>query len=775
MGDRLPAPAGRDRPGAAGAVRRRRPTAGRPDPRPRRRRGRAVVHHQRPAPARPPARVRQPRLRADDRLRLRRGRGAQLPLPAGPRHRPGRRAGVRDALQAEEHRVVTLLNYRKDGTAFWNELSLSPVFDGERRAHPLRRHPVRRHRPGARRARARAHLAAERAARAAGRAGAAPAGAAGRGDVDARRDARRRRVARPAHRPGRPARGRLVHRPPASADDGACSGSPSRHRDPGSSTLLRRLEELQPSGLHRGLPPRSRCSRGGRRRCWRTSRRTPCSPSIDGRRAAPRSTARSAPRSAIVVPLRARRQVLGVLALFSDGSGRTYDDDDLAMAADLARRAGADRRQRAALRARARRRRAAAAQPAAAAARPRGLDRAARYLPGSRAAQVGGDWYDLFRLPDGAVGIAIGDVMGHDMTAAAAMGQLRSVLQTLRLAGQRPGRRARPARPARAGPRHGPARDLRLRPARPARRGRRAAAARQRRPPPARPAPPDGTVVLLDGAPSLLVGAALGTDRATSSSVPIEPGSMLVLYTDGLVEHRGLDPDAGLERLRLAVEAVDGPRRPRHRPPAPRRSTATSTTTWRCWCSASCDRALMIDLRARPGCARSSRTSRATGWSSSTRPTRSSVVRADLTWLLSSWTCVYGRGCQGVVEGRADDGCCSHGAFWSDDEDEQRVTAAAAGQLKARLAARRRSAASSGSPSSTSSRASRPRRTRTVDGACVFLNRPGLLRRRGLRAARAGRAHRPAPARDQARRLLAAAGAAHAGVGHPARRGRRCW
>ena len=59
------------------------------------------------------------------------------------------------------------------------------------------------------------------------------------------------------------------------------------------------------------------------------------------------------------------------------------------------------------------------------------------------------------------------------------------------------------------------------------------------------------------------------------------------------------------------------------------------------------------------------------------------VVRGDLTWLLSSWTCVYGRGCQGVVEGRADDGCCSHGAFWSDDEDEQRVTAFAR-QLKAK-------------------------------------------------------------------------------------------
>jgi hypothetical protein len=100
------------------------------------------------------------------------------------------------------------------------------------------------------------------------------------------------------------------------------------------------------------------------------------------------------------------------------------------------------------------------------------------------------------------------------------------------------------------------------------------------------------------------------------------------------------------------------------------------------------------------------------------------VVRADLTWLLSSWTCVYGRGCQGVVDGRPDDGCCSHGAFWSDEADEARVVRAAA-QLRStewqHAAVGRREGVSEddeleGEPA---------RRTRTVDGACVFLNRPG--------------------------------------------------
>ena len=47
-----------------------------------------------------------------------------------------------------------------------------------------------------------------------------------------------------------------------------------------------------------------------------------------------------------------------------------------------------------------------------------GISCAARYLVGSSHAQVGGDWYDLFALPDGAVGVAIGDVMGHDLAAA---------------------------------------------------------------------------------------------------------------------------------------------------------------------------------------------------------------------------------------------------------------------------------------------------------------------------------------------------------------------
>jgi hypothetical protein len=101
------------------------------------------------------------------------------------------------------------------------------------------------------------------------------------------------------------------------------------------------------------------------------------------------------------------------------------------------------------------------------------------------------------------------------------------------------------------------------------------------------------------------------------------------------------------------------------------------------------------------------------------------LVRADLTWLLSSWTCVYGRGCQGVIEGRADDGCCSHGAFWADDEDEERVTAFAQ-QLKKKDWQHADTGRRQGISELDELEGEPAHRTRTVDGACVFLNRPGF-------------------------------------------------
>jgi serine phosphatase RsbU (regulator of sigma subunit) len=60
-----------------------------------------------------------------------------------------------------------------------------------------------------------------------------------------------------------------------------------------------------------------------------------------------------------------------------------------------------------------------------------GLSIAVRYRPAGAGLEIGGDWYDALRLPSGGLGIAIGDVVGHDLPAATTMAQLRSMLQAL--------------------------------------------------------------------------------------------------------------------------------------------------------------------------------------------------------------------------------------------------------------------------------------------------------------------------------------------------------
>jgi hypothetical protein len=106
------------------------------------------------------------------------------------------------------------------------------------------------------------------------------------------------------------------------------------------------------------------------------------------------------------------------------------------------------------------------------------------------------------------------------------------------------------------------------------------------------------------------------------------------------------------------------------------------------------------------------------------------VFRCDLTWLTSRWTCIFGRGCQGIYADRPDDGCCTLGAHFSDDEDEQRVGRAVR-QLTAATWQQKRAARSGGwveqeSPEHVPEGESPGRKTRVVDGACIFLNRPGF-------------------------------------------------
>ncbi len=195
------------------------------------------------------------------------------------------------------------------------------------------------------------------------------------------------------------------------------------------------------------------------------------------------------------------------------------------------------------------------------------FDISVRYRPAAREAQVGGDWYDAFLSAPGETTLVVGDVSGHDWTAAAVAGQLRSMLRgiTSALAREDLGRVlgaldralsdtgiatlatalvARVVEPPAADP-DGP-RTLRW--------------SNAGHPPPLL-VQPDGTAALLDRPSNLLLGVDPAAPRQ-EHAVGLGPGATVLLYTDGLIEHRGATLDDGLDRLLaaaadLAVRPVD--------------------------------------------------------------------------------------------------------------------------------------------------------------------------------------------------------------------------
>ena len=136
------------------------------------------------------------------------------------------------------------------------------------------------------------------------------------------------------------------------------------------------------------------------------------------------------PESVAVIPLRGARPHLGLLTLYS-GAGRGARSAPRTSPPRATSPTGPASRWTTpgSTTPAARAGRGAAAQPAhrAAGARPRQI--VVRYQPAAEAAQVGGDWYDAFLQPGGATMLVIGDVVGHDTAAAAAMGQLRGLLR----------------------------------------------------------------------------------------------------------------------------------------------------------------------------------------------------------------------------------------------------------------------------------------------------------------------------------------------------------
>ncbi|MEU2355971.1 SpoIIE family protein phosphatase [Streptomyces misionensis] len=260
--------------------------------------------------------------------------------------------------------------------------------------------------------------------------------------------------------------------------------------------------------------------------------------------------------SAAMVPLRSTRDVLGALTLGRAGKPDSFTVSDLPLLEDIARRAGlaldnARLYQR-------QRKVAETMQNHLLPQMPRvpGLQMAVRYLPAPDASQVGGDWYDAFTLPDGATALAVGDVVGHDLEAAAGMAQLRNMLRAYAWAQQGP--------PSRIVDRLDeaimPITDVTMATLVLARVARTDEGHWQLSWTNAGHPPPllitrDGLAEYLTGGHGLLLGTGVRTSRP-DATVLLPPGATLVLYTDGLVEKPGHTLDEGLNQLRRHAAAL---------------------------------------------------------------------------------------------------------------------------------------------------------------------------------------------------------------------------
>ncbi|MEZ0163335.1 PP2C family protein-serine/threonine phosphatase [Kineococcus sp. LSe6-4] len=190
---------------------------------------------------------------------------------------------------------------------------------------------------------------------------------------------------------------------------------------------------------------------------------------------------------------------------------------------------------------------------------PDSLEVRARYVPAASGERVGGDWYDAVVTPDGATTLVIGDVTGHDMAAAAGMGQVRGLLRAFAY-----DRDEAPAalvgRLDRAVTGLGVDTLATLVLARIEQTDADAEAGLRRlrwtnagHPPPVLLLA-DGSTRVLDSTPELLIGLLERTGRSDHEAV-VPPGSTLLLYTDGLIEHRGRSLTDGLEELERVLSA----------------------------------------------------------------------------------------------------------------------------------------------------------------------------------------------------------------------------
>ena len=108
-------------------------------------------------------------------------------------------------------------------------------------------------------------------------------------------------------------------------------------------------------------------------------------------------------------------------------------------------------------------------------------------------------------------------------------------------------------------------------------------------------------------------------------------------------------------------------------------------------------------------------------------PDGSDFFRCDITWLTSSWSCIYGNGCQGIYAQTPHDGCCSEGAMYSDKDDEKRVLKYAAKLKRSewQFYDQARPKRKGGKLNISEIDEDNERKTRTVNNSCIFLNRKG--------------------------------------------------
>ncbi|MEU2206612.1 PP2C family protein-serine/threonine phosphatase [Streptomyces hygroscopicus] len=177
-------------------------------------------------------------------------------------------------------------------------------------------------------------------------------------------------------------------------------------------------------------------------------------------------------------------------------------------------------------------------------------DIAVRYMPATQSLNVCGDWYDVVDLSEDTFTVAVGDVVGHGLEAAAVMGMLRSALSAAVRAIHEPGkamdvlcRYARTFEGALATTAVKAVIDTRRRHITYTSAGHLPPALSRS----------DGTVSLLDQATEPPLGVVTGQATRAQATVAYTPGDTLVLYTDGLIERRDEDIDAGLRRLTGAL------------------------------------------------------------------------------------------------------------------------------------------------------------------------------------------------------------------------------